>query len=108
MACDYLLMKGIRDESAHPIEHLKDDPAPVHSWQAGVVSRSALARESRVYEAVHAGCVVQMDPLSVIARSHDIALYGRVLEYQPADLDAVLYTDRIERNGRYGYSSGCF
>ena len=61
-----------------------------------------------VYEAVHAGCVVQMDPLSVIARSHDIALYGRVLEYQPADLDAVLYTDRTERNGRYGYSSGCF
>src|SRR5260370_40233984 len=35
-----------------------------------------------------------MDPLSVVARSHDIVLYGRVLEYQPADLDAVLYTDR--------------
>jgi len=47
-----------------------------------------------VYEAVHAGCVVQMDPLSVVARSHDIVLYGRVLEYQPADLDALLYTDR--------------
>ena len=42
-----------------------------------------------VYEAVHAGCVVQMDPLSVVARSHDNVLYGRVLEYQPADLDAV-------------------
>lgn len=47
-----------------------------------------------VYEAVHAGCVVQMDPPSVVARSHDIVLYGRVLDYQPADLDAALYTDR--------------
>ena len=47
-----------------------------------------------IIEAVHAGCVVQMDPLSVVARSHDIVLYGRVLDYRPADLDAVLYTDR--------------
>ena len=43
-----------------------------------------------VYEAVHAGCVVRMDPLSVVARSHDIVLYGRVLEYQPASLCKML------------------
>ena len=47
-----------------------------------------------VTQAVRAGCVVQVDPLNVIARSHDIALYGRVLDYQPALLDRVLYTDR--------------
>jgi uncharacterized protein len=37
---------------------------------------------------------VQMDPLSVIARSHDLALWGRVLDYQPDHLDALMYRDR--------------
>jgi uncharacterized protein len=48
-----------------------------------------------VCEALHAGCVVQIDPLAVVAHSHDIVLYGRVLDYQPADLQALLYTDRL-------------
>ncbi|MBA3873715.1 MAG: winged helix-turn-helix domain-containing protein, partial [Anaerolineae bacterium] len=38
--------------------------------------------------------VVQVDPLSVIARNHDIALYERVIDYRPADLDNFLYTQR--------------
>jgi uncharacterized protein YcaQ len=37
---------------------------------------------------------VQMDPLNVIARSHDLALWGRVLKYQPEDLNALLYLER--------------
>ncbi len=44
--------------------------------------------------ALQAGCVVQIDPLTVVAHSHDIALYGRVLEYNPAYLSTLLYTDR--------------
>lgn len=48
-----------------------------------------------VCEALHAGCVVQIDPLTVIAHNHDIVLYGRVLDYRLADLQAVLYTDRL-------------
>ncbi|MCC7452071.1 MAG: YcaQ family DNA glycosylase [Anaerolineae bacterium] len=44
--------------------------------------------------AINADCVVQIDPLAVVARSHDIALYGRVLDYQPAHLDALLHTAR--------------
>ena len=47
-----------------------------------------------VVQAVREGCVVQVDPLNVVARSHDIALYGRVHDYQPSHLDAALYTDR--------------
>ncbi len=47
-----------------------------------------------VAEAVRAGCVVQIDPLNVVARSHDIALYGRLHGYRPADLLAALYGDR--------------
>jgi uncharacterized protein YcaQ len=47
-----------------------------------------------VRQAIQAGAVVQMDPLSVLARSHDIALYGRVLDYRPVDLEAVLYEER--------------
>lgn len=48
-----------------------------------------------VCEAVRDGCVVQVDPLSVVAHSQDIVLYGRVLEYAPALLVRALYTDRL-------------
>jgi hypothetical protein len=37
---------------------------------------------------------VQMDPLNVIARSHHIALWSRVLDYRPEHLDTVMYRDR--------------
>jgi hypothetical protein len=46
-------------------------------------------------EAVRDGGVVQVDPLSVVAQSQDIVLYGRVLEYEPALLRRALYTDRL-------------
>jgi uncharacterized protein YcaQ len=45
-------------------------------------------------EAIRVAEAVQMDPLTVIARSHDIALWGRVHNYQPAHLDQLLYQDR--------------
>lgn len=45
-------------------------------------------------QAIRAGCVAQIDPLNVVARSHDLALYGRVLDYRPTDLEAALYIDR--------------
>jgi len=35
-----------------------------------------------------------MDPLNVIARSHDLVLWGRVLDYQPDYLEALMYRDR--------------
>ena len=35
-----------------------------------------------------------MDPLNVVARSHDLALSGRVVGYSPDDLSALLYEDR--------------
>ena len=46
-----------------------------------------------VATAIRAGAVVQMDPLNVVARSHDIVLYGRVLDYQPEMLQSLLYDD---------------
>jgi uncharacterized protein len=36
----------------------------------------------------------QMDPLNVVARSHDIFLWSRVHDYRPAHFDRLLYTDR--------------
>src|SRR5258708_1092610 len=48
-----------------------------------------------IYEALRAGCVVQMDPLSIVAHNQDIALYGRILDYDPVDLKTALYTDRL-------------
>lgn len=38
--------------------------------------------------------MLQVDPVSVIAHSHDIALWGRVIDYQPGYLDHYLYSER--------------
>lgn len=35
-----------------------------------------------------------MDPLNVIARSHEIALWSRVLDFEPGMLDELMYHDR--------------
>lgn len=45
-------------------------------------------------EALRAVEAVQMDPLNVVARSHDIVLWGRVLDYRPALLETLLYSER--------------
>ena len=37
---------------------------------------------------------VQMDPLNVVARSHDLVLWGRVIDYEPGHLHRLLYHDR--------------
>jgi uncharacterized protein YcaQ len=47
-----------------------------------------------VLQALRSGSVVQIDPINVVARSHDISLYGRVVDYQPALLEEALYVDR--------------
>ena len=44
-----------------------------------------------VADAINAGCVVQVDPLNVVARNHDLVLHSRVNDYRPADLDQLLY-----------------
>src|SRR5206468_4062780 len=37
---------------------------------------------------------VQVDTISVVARSHDLTLWSRVAGYDPAYLDALLYEER--------------
>ena len=37
---------------------------------------------------------VQYDPLDVVGRSHDLALWGRIAGYRPEDLEAALYRRR--------------
>lgn len=38
---------------------------------------------------------VQMDPVTIVARSHDLVLWSRVTDYQPEDLQSLLYEDRL-------------
>ncbi|MEW5869619.1 MAG: crosslink repair DNA glycosylase YcaQ family protein [Chloroflexota bacterium] len=45
-------------------------------------------------QALHNMQALQLDPLNVVARSQDIALYGRVLDYRPEYLDQVAYQQR--------------
>ncbi len=45
-------------------------------------------------QAIHSCEAVQLDPLAVIARSQDIVLHSRVLDYKPEYLYQVMYRDR--------------
>ena len=58
---------------------------PGRRWQGLAGTAQAL----RITEAV------QIDPLIVIARNHDLTLHSRVIDYQPECLDRLLYTDRL-------------
>lgn len=53
-------------------------------------------------EALYALEEVQMDPLNIVARSHEIVLWSRVSGYRPAYLDQLLY----ERHQFFDYG-GC-
>jgi hypothetical protein len=57
---------------------------PGRRWQG----REGVTQALRQCEAI------QIDPISVIHRSHDLALWGRVLDYTPDMLSAVMYEDR--------------
>src|SRR5438445_183917 len=52
------------------------------------------AGQDGTIEALRAIEAVQMDPLNVVARSHDIVLWSRVSGYRPAYLDHALYHAR--------------
>lgn len=45
-------------------------------------------------EAVRQLEAVQVDPMTVVARSHDLVLWSRVAGYDPEHLDTLLYRDR--------------
>lgn len=47
-----------------------------------------------IMAAIHAIGGLQLDPLNVIARSHDITMYGRVADYRMDDLDTLMYSER--------------
>ena len=38
--------------------------------------------------------VLQIDPLNVVARNHDLTLLSRVVDYRPEYLDELIYRDR--------------
>jgi uncharacterized protein YcaQ len=47
---------------------------------------------------------LQLDPLNVVARSQDIAMFGRVLDYRPAHLRQAVY----EQRGFFDYGAALF
>ncbi len=57
---------------------------PGRRWRG----RHGLIRALQTVEAV------QMDPVSVLCQSHDLVLWGRVLDYAASDLDHLLHQDR--------------
>ncbi len=57
-----------------------------------------------VAEALRTCEALQLDPLNVIARSHDIALWGRVLDYKTEFLNEVVYN----RRGFFDYGGALY
>ncbi len=55
-------------------------------------------------QALQAIEALQLDPLNVVSRSHDIASWGRILDYQPEHLDQVVYQER----GFFDYGGSLF
>ena len=53
------------------------------------------AGQAGAAEALRAVELVQMDPLNIVARSHELVLHSRVADYQLGDLDALMYRDRL-------------
>ncbi|MDK2982341.1 MAG: uncharacterized protein PWQ55_2688 [Chloroflexota bacterium] len=45
-------------------------------------------------QAIRAAEAVQVDPVAVVAQSHDIALWGRVHDYSPPHLQELIYDER--------------
>lgn len=60
----------------------------------GLWPRRRWAGKEGAAQAIHALEAVQIDPMTVVARSHDLVLWSRVEGYQPAHLDELLYRDR--------------
>jgi uncharacterized protein YcaQ len=46
----------------------------------------------------HAGCI-QYDPINVVGRNPDLVLQSRIKDYQPDQLEELLYTDRVLLDG---------
>ena len=46
-------------------------------------------------EAMFAGEYLQLDPLAILARSHDLVLHSRVSGYEPQHFDEITYHDRL-------------
>lgn len=55
-------------------------------------------------DAVRASEALQLDPLNIVARSQEIALWGRVLNFQPEHLYQVAYDER----GFFDYGGGLY
>lgn len=51
--------------------------------------------QAGVAQALKETGAIQIDPLNVVGRSHDIALHSRVIDYHPAQFETVLYQDRL-------------
>ena len=75
-----------------------------------VLGRQALwpgrrfAGQAGTAQALQAIEALQLDPLNVVARSHDIAMLGRVQGYQPE----YLYQAAYEKRQLFDYGGGLF
>ena len=57
---------------------------PGHRW----------AGQAGVADAIAQSEAIQVDTINIVARSHDLALWSRVHDYKPADLNHLVYNER--------------
>jgi uncharacterized protein YcaQ len=61
----------------------------------GLHQRPPIADKSALIESIRRIGLLQLDTVHVVARSHYLVMLSRVGLYDPADLDALLYPDRL-------------
>jgi uncharacterized protein len=61
----------------------------------GLHQRPVLADKSALIDSIRRIGLLQLDTVNVVARSHYLTMLSRVGLYDPADLDALLYPDRL-------------
>jgi uncharacterized protein len=57
-------------------------------------TRPANPTRRHIYQVIQSLCYLQIDPISVVARSHELVLWSRIGKYSLSDLDHLLWKER--------------
>jgi uncharacterized protein YcaQ len=82
-------------EGTHsPLRLSLDTACTLAVVKQGLHQRPPVADKDALLDTIHRIRLLQLDTISVVARSHYLVMLSRVGPYDPSDLDALLYPDR--------------
>src|SRR5208282_3701627 len=82
---------GVPYASHHALAHRG---SPIHSRQTRPVAGPPMEGKRGTERAMRAMEYLQLDPLQIVARSQDLALHSRVIDYKPGMWEKLCYEER--------------